>query len=479
MLDARGPLNGTAVDVETQDRSREEALSEIARRVGDLSVRIASVAGVVQDVSTNAVQQRDGFRLIRDRMSDMAANSDSVLEAAKTALDVSGAAEDRVSGMTLRLSEMLARVTELTGQVTAVNTQIGAVAETLGRVAKVSEHVASLARHTNLLSLNAAVEAARAGVHGRGFAVVAGEVKNLSNQASLATAEIGDTVGKLSAELRRVMQEVADATQLADEIRAQTATIGSEVKDLPGTLADVRMKQDMIGASARLIGTSITRTLSDVAALSGTVETSTSHLSDASDTLQRITDSAEAITGMTARFGVQTVDTPFIEAVQSVAGMISGLFAEAVEKRAISMDALFDEMYRPIAGSDPQQMMTRFVPFTDSVLPALQEPMLGLSRNIVFCAAIDRNGYIPTHNLKFSQPQKPGETAWNTAHSRNRRIFNDRVGLAAGRSTRPFLLQAYRRDMGNGEFRMMKDVSAPITVLGRHWGGLRLAYLVD
>jgi methyl-accepting chemotaxis protein len=68
--------------------------------------------------------------------------------------------------------------------------------------------------------------------------------------------------------------------------------------------------------------------------------------------------------------------------------------------------------------------------------------------------------------------------AWNTANCRNRRVFDDRVGLAAGRNTQPFLLQAYRRDMGNGAFAMMKDVSAPIMIAGRHWGGLRLAYKV-
>jgi methyl-accepting chemotaxis protein len=55
-------------------------------------------------------------------------------------------------------------------------------------------------------------------------------------------------------------------------------------------------------------------------------------------------------------------------------------------------------------------------------------------------------------------------------------VFQDRTGLAAARSTRPFLLQTYRRDMGGGQFALMKDLSAPITVQGRHWGGLRIAY---
>jgi methyl-accepting chemotaxis protein len=120
---------------------------------------------------------------------------------------------------------------------------------------------------------------------------------------------------------------------------------------------------------------------------------------------------------------------------------------------------------------------TRFVALTDRLLPPVQERLLGLDPCVVFCAAVDRNGYLPTHNRKFSHPQGP-DPVWNAAHCRNRRMFNDRTGLAAGRNTRPHLLQTYRRDMGGGNFVLMKDASAPITVRGRHWGGLRLAYRI-
>jgi methyl-accepting chemotaxis protein len=106
----------------------------------------------------------------------------------------------------------------------------------------------------------------------------------------------------------------------------------------------------------------------------------------------------------------------------------------------------------------------------------VQEKLLSLSDKVVFCIAADRNGYIACHNRQYNQPQRAGDVAWNTAHCRNRRIFNDRTGLASGRNTRPFLLQTYRRDMGGGQFIVMKEAAAPITVGGRHWGGLRLAF---
>jgi methyl-accepting chemotaxis protein len=121
--------------------------------------------------------------------------------------------------------------------------------------------------------------------------------------------------------------------------------------------------------------------------------------------------------------------------------------------------------------------MAGCVALTDEVLPAIQEPLLKFDERVVFCACVDVNGFLPTHNLKFGQPQG-SDPVWNAANCRNRRMFNDRVGLAAGQNTESFLLQTYRRDMGGGNFVMMKDVSAPVFVAGKHWGGVRLAYKV-
>jgi methyl-accepting chemotaxis protein len=95
---------------------------------------------------------------------------------------------------------------------------------------------------------------------------------------------------------------------------------------------------------------------------------------------------------------------------------------------------------------------------------------------MIFCAAVDRNGYLPVHNAIYSQPQRPGEAIWNAANARNRRLFDDRAGLTAARNTRPYLIQNYPRDMGNGVTIMMQEIDAPIRVRGKHWGGFRTAY---
>jgi methyl-accepting chemotaxis protein len=166
----------------------------------------------------------------------------------------------------------------------------------------------------------------------------------------------------------------------------------------------------------------------------------------------------------------------FIARAEQAAADVSSAFEAALRRGQIGRDALFDNDYVAIAGTNPVQLRTRFLDCVEAILPAIQEPLLASDKRMVFCAAVDRNGYLPVHNTVYSQPQRPDDVAWNTAHSRNRRIFDDRAGLVAARNTRPYLIQNYPRDMGNGVTVMMREIDAPIRISGRHWGGFRTAY---
>lgn len=173
---------------------------------------------------------------------------------------------------------------------------------------------------------------------------------------------------------------------------------------------------------------------------------------------------------------IRAENREFIERAATTASRISALFEDAVTRGVISHEQLFDNTYVPIEGTNPVQYRTRFLDWMDGVLPAIQDTLHASDERMIFCAAVDRNAYLPVHNRIYSQPQRPGDVTWNTAHSRNRRIFDDRAGLAAARNTRPYLIQNYPRDMGNGVTIMMQEIDAPIRVCGKHWGGFRTAY---
>lgn len=173
---------------------------------------------------------------------------------------------------------------------------------------------------------------------------------------------------------------------------------------------------------------------------------------------------------------IQQSYRPLIERAQRFAGDVAALMTQAIRERRLSEAALFDIDYRPIKGTDPQQFTNLALPVLDDILPPLLAEVLAEDSRLIFALAIDRNGYIPVHNAVFSQPQRPGDAVWNAANSRNRRIFDDRAGIMAARSVRPFLVQSYLRDMGGGVTQLMREVDAPLRINGRHWGGVRMAY---
>jgi methyl-accepting chemotaxis protein len=175
-------------------------------------------------------------------------------------------------------------------------------------------------------------------------------------------------------------------------------------------------------------------------------------------------------------WAIHDENTEFVTRAMEAGTALTGIFEQAVASGAISIDDMFDEDYVEIAGTDPKQHRTRILSWADRALPPFQEAFLAKDPRMVFGVMIDRNGYLPVHNKIYSHPQRPGDVTWNTANCRNRRIFNDAAGLAAGRNLRSYLIQSYARDMGNGKTIMMREIDVPIRVNGRHWGGFRTAY---
>ncbi|TYP00160.1 hypothetical protein EDC39_101321 [Geothermobacter ehrlichii] len=137
----------------------------------------------------------------------------------------------------------------------------------------------------------------------------------------------------------------------------------------------------------------------------------------------------------------------------------------------LTMAQLFDTFYIPIPNTNPQKFHTQYDQKLDGILRPILDDCLAREKRYIFVVAVDRNGYLPTHNAKYSQPLT-GDPDVDTRRNRTKRIFNDRTGLAAARNIKPYLVQHYSRDTGE----TMADLSVPIFVRGRHWGALRIGY---
>jgi methyl-accepting chemotaxis protein len=175
-------------------------------------------------------------------------------------------------------------------------------------------------------------------------------------------------------------------------------------------------------------------------------------------------------------WSIQDENTEAVTRAMEAGAALTKIFENGIASGAISIEDMFDTNYVEIIGSNPVQYRTKILDWADRALPPFQEAFLAKDPRMVFCAMSDRNGYLPVHNKIYSHPQRPGDVNWNTANSRNRRIFDDPAGLAAGRNQRAYLVQSYARDMGNGNTVLMREIDVPVRVKGRHWGGFRTAY---
>ncbi len=167
--------------------------------------------------------------------------------------------------------------------------------------------------------------------------------------------------------------------------------------------------------------------------------------------------------------------TGFDLQVKTMAENCRGEILEEMEKlissNRLSMAQMFDTFYIPIPNTNPQKFRTQYDKLTDEVFRIILDKYLEMDKRLLFVVAVDRNGYLPTHNSKYTRPLTIDED-FNTKNNRTKRLFNDRTGLAAARNTAPHLIQKYSRDTGE----MMADLSVPITIKGKHWGALRIGY---
>lgn len=453
-------------------------VASLATEASDLGLHLVDIAGSIQDTAAQSREHATLFTRLTQSATAIAGTNGDIARALGETDQLAASARQVLGEQAVQLDGSIAAIDHMVTASNEIGTEISAFAVALADVGRLAEGIGTIARQTNLLALNAAIEAARAGEAGKGFAVVAAEVRALSLETSNTTASIQKTLQELRARIDRLEAAGEGARVSAEGVKTTASAVQGSFAGVEEVMSKILDSASALAATTGAVDRECSEFSRAIGAASAEIIRSNVVLQGASGKVGEVVTISERIIQATASAGIETPDSAYIQLVQQLADEVSTRFSAAVRSGEIGMEALFDRQYRPIPGTDPVQMTTRFMDFTDRVLPDIQEPVVSRDGRIAFCAAIDENGYLPTHNRTFSEPQRPGDPAWNTANCRNRRIFNDRVGLAAGRNVEPFLLQTYRRDMGGGQFVLMKDISAPITVNGRHWGGLRLAIRV-
>lgn len=452
-----------------------ETMTRIGALADETGRSIVDLAGALHQIDIDAAGQLIVVEEVADQARDLTRISHDMTDGLKAVAATNARALETVRGSVEGLRNSARNSRDVASWVGGLDQTLASVEETLNQVRRANQRIAEIAKQVNILAINARIEAARAGDMGRGFAVVAEAINALSRETSSAAGDVTGSTGTLADLIKDLRHDALDMSGAANEVIAGATQADEALSGISRDVHDASTETDRLSASAGAVSDAVERFAPAFEQLNASLHTTADAVQKATRSADEIVDKSETAVQLTVQMGAVNRDGHMIEVVQDLAGRVGALFERAIAEGRISERDLFDATYRPIEGTSPQQVVAPYTAFTDQMLPALQEPVLDVDPRIVFCAAVDRNGYLPTHNKKFSHPQGD-DPVWNASHSRNRRIFDDRVGLKAGCNTEPFLMQSYRRDMGGGEFALMKDVSAPITVRGRHWGGFRMGF---
>lgn len=460
---------------EDQNRPSKDALiAEFSQIVGPFGRAVVEVAGELESLEQQTSQNTNTVAGVVSAVDTARSATTKVAESTKSTLAATKTAHETVDRSADRVSVAATESTNLANWAQAVGSRAEKLKAKVARVNKTAQEIGKIAEQINILAVNASIEAARAGAAGPGFAVIARAINELATTTQVTLQEIRGNLDELSEEAVELMEEGEAAKEKAMSVIGGADEISSAFETVRALIIQIDEETEAVVEDVENIDQSYSAVKSAVGQIQTTFTSSAASISEAGQRIWNIVDQSESLVALSAEMGGSSDDTMFIEHVRAAADEVGRQFEAGVASGEISQGALFDLTLTPIPGTDPVQYMAPFTKFLERVTPPIIAEAMDLDEKVVLCAPSARNGYLATNAPKVSQPQGP-DTIWNAANCRNRRIFDDRVGLKTGNNTKPFLLQTYRRDMGD-HFIIMKDVSAPIFVNGKHWGGLRIAY---
>lgn len=452
--------------------------NELASLTRDLSystthnaLSAAGVAYSVTQLASKLQSQLDAAARIVGNAQVMIKTEQATSQLSQQALGAASEAHaSSAEGRTV-LGESINRMHSLSQRANGSRELIEALSQRSEEIQRVTLVIQSIASQTNLLALNAAIEAARAGEHGRGFAVVADEVRGLAGRTATATDEVGVMVADIQQRTSDVVEQIR---QLSDDLNLgveQVEHTGRHLDNIARLAAGVEEQVSEIARGAETNREQLDSLFHAVEQMRSDLAVSDQQTRRLAEAAVQMEGQAETISERLAVVGLDDYHQRIYDLAREGARRIAEQFEADLEQNRISLDDLFDRHYQVIANTDPAKYQTRFDRYTDQVLPPIQESLLPRHDGLVFAIACTQEGYVPTHNTVFSQPLT-GDPQVDNLHNRSKRKFSDRTGIRCGSHQQPLLLQTYTRDTGE----LMHDLSVPIMVRGRHWGGLRLGY---
>lgn len=451
-----------------------EIITDLYGQAGHVAITSCRTMAGIEKLAASIFEQKELAASVAVASEEMSATlNDVAMTTAKASthskqVDDSAREGQNVVGETVEsIDQIRVGVEQTLGVMNRLQLSSTQIGEIVGLIEDVADQ-------TNLLALNAAIEAARAGEAGRGFAVVADEVKNLSSKTSSSTQQIGTIIKTIQGDIGEAMKSIEDAKGRVEHgiINSNRAsgqistilTFASESADMINSIAIATEEQS---ATTHDISSKIHQ----VSITSNDVQ---SEMEKSISTFGELTRTAEKIYNTVGKFKVGNHHDIIKGYAVELRDRTVATLERAISEGRTSLSALFSTDYKPIPNTVPQKYTTSFDRLFDEIISPIQEEVVSKDNKMFYVICCDISGYVPSHNLRYTKPLT-GDVNIDKNNNRTKRLFNDKTGIRCATNEEPFLLQTYLRDTGE----IMNDMSTPIYIQGKHWGGVRIGYLSE
>ncbi len=277
-----------------------EAIIEVSNTVNRLNNAVTELGNVTDETTGNVAIQQDETNQAAAAVNQMSSTSQEMANQSKTALNLASEADRAASTGQHVVAETINDIIDLANKIDMTSNAIQELGDETINIGTVLEVIKGIADQTNLLALNAAIEAARAGEQGRGFAVVADEVRKLASNTQSATQEINDMITRLQNEANEAVESMKISKNKAQDSVIQAKEAGNALQIITNAVSQIHDMNTYIANASNeqsTVSEMVNRNVARINEMSDNNTNSTHKISDAAHELGIISTEMQTLVG--------------------------------------------------------------------------------------------------------------------------------------------------------------------------------------